>query len=104
VGGLDAAFLLNAVSFLVIAAILWTLPPSIAGPDQPRPGSEAEPGRRRRCTHGAWDPAAVPATAVTDGAASIPAAADGRPDPDPGHGRLLDGGIQALTIILAVTV
>src|SRR4051812_34338445 len=30
-GGVDLAFILNATSFLVIAAILWTLPPSYAG-------------------------------------------------------------------------
>jgi MFS family permease len=103
-GGLDAAFLLNAVSFLVIAAILWTLPPSIAGRTTPA-GNEAEPGTATVVAP--TEPgtaAAITATAVTDGAASIPLR------PMAGLTLIqvtvgfLDGGIQALTIILAVTV
>jgi MFS family permease len=106
-GGLDFAFILNAASFVVIALILWTLPPSIAGRTRPA---------------GAEEPASAPA--VPDGAAAAPtvtrdlapalAPAPATPQiplrPIAGLGLIqvivgfLDGGLQALTIILAVTV
>src|SRR5690349_3727939 len=44
-GDLVLAFVLNAVTFLVIAAILWTLPPSkaTAPTERPSPGPDADP-------------------------------------------------------------
>jgi MFS family permease len=125
-GGLDAAFLLNAASFTVIAAILWTLPPSIGGH---APGAEAEAAD---ATAAGGEAAAgggpAPATPPADAAASVPAtpapaaAATQAVAPDAvvaagvpvipvaGLGLIqvivgfLDGGMQALTIILAVSV
>jgi len=41
-GGAVFAFLINAVTFGVIAAILWRLPPSIARPPAPSPGGAPE--------------------------------------------------------------
>ncbi len=113
-GGLDIAFILNAVTFGVIAAILWTLPPSIPG--QPTETAEIE--------------APAPSPAATAPAATAPAATaagtsvESRPEPVAattateaipvtpmvGLGLIqvivgfLDGGLQASTIILAVTV
>ena len=101
-GDVVIAFLLNGLSFLVIAAILWTLPPS-------RPGE-------RKTAEAEEAPAAEPS----------PATSSSEPPPDappavspwsrlplrPVSGLVLiqfvigffDGGIQALTVILAVTV
>jgi MFS family permease len=100
-GGLDAAFILNAASFLVIAAILWTLPPSIGG--KPTHAEAApEGGAAAEGTHAEAAPAVAPAAATA--AASIPLT------PMAGLGLIqvivgfLDGGMQALTIILAVSV
>ena len=42
-GDLAAAFLINAVSFTVIAAVLWTLPPSRAAAAASRPRGERRP-------------------------------------------------------------
>ncbi len=64
-GDLAAAFLINAVSFTVIAGILWTLPPSRAAKPEPvaQAVEAADPagGNRRRRDPGAVPPAA-PAT------------------------------------------
>ena len=123
-GDVVLAFVLNALTFIVIAFILWSLPPSIAK-KEPKP-AEAEAAA---APVGAPEPA-TPADAATVGAAI--AAAEGTPAgsstgatsasaPAPAPVRLqwrplsglaliqtlvgfLDGGIQALTIILAVTV
>lgn len=108
-GDVVFAFALNAVSFLVIAAILWTLPPSIPG--------------------GAKAAAATSGTADADAADAGTAASEQpeapiEPEAVPGGASLrrlplrpigglaliqvlvgfFDGGIQAMTIILAVTV
>ena len=90
-GGLVLAFALNALTFVVIAAILWTLPPSIARrqppittePDMAAPdsGAAAGPARSRLALRPLSGLALIQ---ITVG--------------------FLDGGIQALTIILAVTV
>jgi MFS family permease len=127
-GGLDAAFILNAASFTVIAFILWTLPPSIAGKtapgaaaasdapaadvpagDAPTIPAEALAGiATAEPTATAAD--AAPAAAVAPAAAAAAATASIPVTPMVGLGLIqvivgfLDGGIQALTIILAVTV
>ncbi len=101
-GGLDAAFILNAASFTVIAFILWTLPPSIAG--KTAPGAAAASAAPAADAPAADAPAADPVAAAAAATASIPVT------PMVGLGLIqvivgfLDGGIQALTIILAVTV
>jgi MFS family permease len=110
-GGLEVAFLLNAASFLVIAAVLWTLPPSIAKREVRRPvDGELQPdvalaeqvadARDATDASGAGDASAAPPTGRADldlrplsGLAIIQIIVG-----------FLDGGIQALTIILAVTV
>jgi MFS family permease len=90
-GGVVFAFALNALSFVVIAGILWTLPPSIAAK--------------------AAAPAEAPeGDAATDVSPASPAAP--RLPWRPFSGVLLiqfiegffDGGIQSATIVLAVTV
>ena len=99
-GDVVFAFILNAATFLVIAAILWTLPPSIAGKTAPAAtAAEAEsPGAPPSDAAGANRPEATPDWSA------IPAR------PVIGLGIIqftvgfLDGGIQALTVVLAVTV
>jgi MFS family permease len=103
-GGLDAAFILNAASFIAIAFILWSLPPSIAGKTSPAAAAAAAAAAEAEVTPSieAGTPAATPEGAAS--AATIPVT------PIAGLGLIqvivgfLDGGIQALTIILAVTV
>src|SRR5262245_62648642 len=56
-GGIVFAFILNALSFLVIAAILWTLPPSIGGAARRAPATDEPAGEG-------------PATAVAEAAAT----------------------------------
>ena len=90
VGGVTVAFILNALTFVVIAVILWTLPPSRnvalvpAGPavDAPGPvgGHEPEP-----------EPGMRPLPLVGVG---IIQALDG----------FFDSGLQTLTVILAIDV
>ncbi len=101
-GDVVIAFLLNGLSFLVIAAILWTLPPSRPGDRKPAEADE--------------EPAAEPspATSSSEPAPAAPPAASpwSRLPLRPVSGLVLiqfvigffDGGIQALTVILAVTV
>jgi MFS family permease len=120
VGGIVFAFILNALSFLVIAAILWTLPPSIgrnarraAPPDES--AGEATTEAEGAAVTGAVAPAATTELAASEPPAPNPALAD--PDEPrlplrPFSGVLLiqfiegffDGGIQSATIIIAVTV
>ena len=103
-GGLDAAFILNAASFIAIAFILWSLPPSIAGKTSPAAAAAAAAAAEAEVT-----PSIEAGTAATtpEGA---PSAATIPVTPIAGLGLIqvivgfLDGGIQALTIILAVTV
>jgi MFS family permease len=103
-GGLDAAFILNAASFIAIAFILWSLPPSIAGKTSPAAAAAAAAAAEAEVTPSieAGTPATTPEGAAS--AATIPVT------PIVGLGLIqvivgfLDGGIQALTIILAVTV
>lgn len=92
VGGVTFAFVLNALTFVVIAVILWTLPASTT------PAS----------------PAATRASATGDAATETPAGDPASPQlarvPLAGLGIVqvavgfLDGGIQVLTVILAIDV
>jgi MFS family permease len=103
-GGLVFAFILNALSFLVIAAILWTLPPSIGRARRAGAAEEAVTSEPR-----AGEPTTgeAPATESTDAGTPKP-----RIPLRPFSGVLLiqfiegffDGGIQSATIIIAVTV
>ena len=104
-GDVVIAFLLNGLSFLVIAAILWTLPPSRPGDRKAAEAADAEQA-----------PAAEPspATSSSEPAPVAPPAASpwSQLPLRPVSGLVLiqfvigffDGGIQALTVILAVTV
>ena len=103
-GGLVLAFILNALSFVVIAAILWSLPPSIARRKVVETAATEE--EDEAATEA---PAAPPApTAPTAPRAPV----SGRIPRRPISGLALiqivvgfmDGGLQALTIILAVSV
>ena len=103
-GGLDIAFILNAVTFGVIAAILWTLPPSIPG--QPTETAEIEapapaPAATAAGTSVESRPEPVAATTATEAIPVTPMVGLGLIQVIVGF---LDGGLQASTIILAVTV
>jgi MFS family permease len=114
-GDVVLAFVLNAASFIVIGLILWSLPPSRAR--SRRPADETAAAETQAAVAA---PSTDTATAETAGATvSAPAAATaaasaGAPRvplrPISGLALIqtlvgfLDGGIQALTIILAVTV
>ena len=101
-GDVVIAFLLNGASFLVIAAILWTLPPSRPG-EKKAAAAEEVPAAEPR-----------PATSTSEPALDAPSSASpwSRLPLRPVSGLVLiqfvigffDGGIQALTVILAVTV
>jgi len=101
-GDITLAFILNAFSFVLIAVILWTLPPSIPGAQKPESGADeaVEPP----APVGAGEPAALAPV-------SAPAPAPGLPRrPFSGIllvqiiGGFLGGGIQSATIVLAVTI
>jgi len=96
IGGVVAAFLLNALSFLVIAVVLWRLPPSRGGPSVE---AAAEPA--------VTTDAATPAhEAVARRAASLRAASR----PLAGLVTLqvltfaIQGAVTVLTVILAIDV
>lgn len=108
-GDVVFAFLLNAASFLVIAAILWSLPPSIPGAKKPSE-PEHEPLPEAAEVEAAEAPVPSPDVAPKP---TTPATAPSRRVPvRPVSGLVViqfvvgffDGGVQALTIILAVTV
>jgi len=94
-GGLVLAFILNALSFVVIAAILWSLPPSIARREVVETAATEEEDE-----------------AATEAPEAPTAPVSGRIPRRPISGLALiqivvgfmDGGLQALTIILAVSV
>jgi MFS family permease len=108
IGSVTTAFVINALSFIVIAVILWTLPPSRA---HDRAAAAEEP---------AAGPAdGVPAASTDSPAAEpAPAAATAPPPPSPslrlrplaGLGLVqlmagfLGGGLQVITVILAIDV
>ncbi len=115
-GGVVLAFVLNAATFIVIAGVLWTLPPSIARARPPGGPEDADPiaatddagqasgsidaGQSTSTT----TPSSTATTGVSAAAPRVPLR------PISGLALIqvlvgfLDGGIQALTIILAVTV
>ena len=101
-GDVTLAFILNAATFIVIAIILWSLPPSIARHEPAADPAEAAPDAAAVATSG--EPASTAPPVVVPPPARIPIR------PISGLGLIqivvgfLDGGIQALTIILAVTV
>jgi MFS family permease len=98
-GGVTLAFVLNAVTFVVIAAILWTLPPSAqaATPTAEKASAFAEPntGEAETESPAASSPTERPRLQL-------------RPLAGLGITQVLfgflDGGIQVLTIVLAVSV
>ena len=119
VGSVLAAFILNALSFIFIAVILWTLPPSRAGHAVAATGggSSADDGSS---TATGVAPAAgtgvAPATAPGDTPAPEPAS-----PPQPASpplkvrplagltivqliGGFLGGGLQVITVIIAIDV
>jgi MFS family permease len=100
-GGLVLAFALNALSFIVIAAILWTLPPSIGRPAAAVPATAEPIANADAPTPSAPPEAPSPATPALNRIAIRPLSGLALVQATVGF---LDGGIQALTIILAVTV
>jgi MFS family permease len=107
-GGVVLAFVLNAATFIVIGTILWSLPPSIARARRPAEGEATAEGASGLAStdlaNTAPSSSAAPAAAVVAAPPRIPLR------PISGLALIqvlvgfLDGGIQALTIILAVTV
>ncbi|MEZ0240045.1 MAG: MFS transporter [Chloroflexota bacterium] len=105
IGGVTPAFVLNALTFLVIAGILWTLPPS-----------------RVRLVAGAGSGAGAPAAdaepSPTEPKAESPHEASAESSPEPGLARrplaglaiiqaiagFFDSGMQVLTVVLAINV
>jgi MFS family permease len=120
-GGVDFAFLLNAATFVFIAAILWTLPPSRATATAPAAAeapaaataSAAADAEALGAAEAAQRPEDVAASSL-DGNANAPEAATGPPRvPALPFGGLalmqivagfLAGGMQVLTVVLAITV
>ncbi len=96
-GSVLAAFVLNAVSFVFIAVILWSLPPSRA-----RHGAAATPATADETTTAADAPAAETAPAPAQAALQI------RPLAGLTVVQLmagfLGGGLQVITVILAINV
>jgi MFS family permease len=112
IGSVLIAFVLNALSFLFIAAILWSLPPSRAGKAvvvTPKADPAANPGL---VDEPAGAAANAPATETATGpAAATPPAATGlqlRPLAGLAIVQLmagyLGGGLQVITVILAINV
>jgi MFS family permease len=122
-GSVLTAFVLNAVSFLFIAAILWSLPPSRAG--QAVATTAAEPPTDGPATDDETTIAEGPASASVapssapeaPSSAPQPAASAQQPAPTPLQVRplagltfiqlmagFLGGGLQVLTVILAIDV
>lgn len=112
IGSVLIAFVLNALSFLFIAAILWSLPPSHAGKAvvvTPKADLAANPGP---VDEPAGAAANAPATQTATGtAAATPPAAPGlqlRPLAGLTIVQLmagyLGGGLQVITVILAINV
>ena len=90
---LSIAFLLNAVTFAVVAAVLWSLPPSFAGGDTARP---AEPAGDAGAAHAASD---ARTSAPTIRGIVRPVA--GLTLVDSASGFLV-GGLGVMTVIIAV--
>lgn len=94
IGGVETAFILNALSFVVIGVILWTLPPAArtAPPVAAPPAEAAAP---------AGAAAATPATTPAHGLAMVPLTGLGIIQ---FLGGFLGGGLQVLTVVLAIDV
>ena len=91
-GGVTMGFILNALTFVVIAVILWTLPPSTNAVRAPVTDAAAP----------ATDPAtSAAATSPGPGLARLPLAGLGIIQVMAGF---LDSGMQVLTVILAINV
>jgi MFS family permease len=91
-GGMTLAFVLNALTFIVIAIILWTLPPSSNAVLAPAIDAAAT-------ATDSSDPAASPSSGP--GLARLPLAGLGIIQVMAGF---LDSGMQVLTVILAIHV
>ncbi|MBA2569911.1 MAG: MFS transporter, partial [Chloroflexi bacterium] len=93
VGGLAVAFVLNAISFAVVAAVLWRLPPSRAGAGIPAADREAPSGEsgdnRPAGLRQRLRPVAAPLVGL-----GIMAVA----------GSFVGGGLGVLTVVIAVDV
>ncbi len=114
VGNVSTAFILNAASFIVIAVILWTLPPSIARDakgateapaaetESPSAAVDATGGADAHPTGGTGTPAAT--ATVAPATPKLPM----RPLAGLGVvmlvGGFLGGGIQTITVVLAIDV
>jgi MFS family permease len=100
-GGVTLAFVLNAITFVVIAAILWTLPPSAQTAQAPATPADAPT-------------ATAESEAGVDAVPQAPSKTAERPPlalrPLTGLAitqflfGFLDGGIQVLTVVLALSV
>ncbi len=105
IGSVLIAFVLNALSFLFIAAILWSLPPSRAGHavgEQSAAGADAEPVPTTTATGDGAAPAiAPPAVPATTGLQLRPLAGLTIVQLMAGY---LGGGLQVITVILAINV
>jgi MFS family permease len=102
-GDITLAFILNALSFILIAVILWTLPPSI-------PGTAKVDGGVDEAADPASPPESRDVAAPDSGPAPVPATPNLPRRPFSGIllvqviGGFLGGGIQSATIVLAVTI
>jgi MFS family permease len=112
IGSVLIAFVLNALSFLFIAAILWSLPPSRAGKAvvvTPKADPAANPGLVDEPA-GAAANATATETATGPAAATPPAATGLQLRPLAGLAIVqlmagyLGGGLQVITVILAINV
>ena len=105
IGGVETAFILNALSFVVIGVILWTLPPTArtAPPEEAPPEEAAAPGGAAAATPAAAPAAAAatPATTPAQGLAMVPLTGLGIIQ---FLGGFLGGGLQVLTVVLAIDV
>jgi MFS family permease len=111
-GNVTTAFVLNAVTFVFIAAILWSLPPSRARRRAPADAAAGDAGAVSDDSSEASAPgpdghASEPVAALSAGAPSAPAL---RVRPLAGLGVVqlmagfLGGGFQVITVILAIDV
>jgi MFS family permease len=116
-GSVLIAFVLNAVSFLFIAVILWSLPPSRAGhavETTTAASSDGKAATDREASTDSPDGQPVGGSAPAGGAADAPAASPAKPRlqlrPLAGltivqlMAGYLGGGLQVITVILAIDV